>query len=342
MKKSKKINKTNIIIFLIILVVLTTGVFASFLSYNTKEEKIKYEDNGNVRYKVYLEKNNFFDEPYLDMNRVYITSLIDYVNADFTYNILFSKPCSGKYSYNIKGVLSADTTNDNGNYWSKTYVLSDIKEKEFKNLNVVNINENIKIDYNKYNDLLMEFKKEYGLSMNGSLKVYLDIETNINDKDKTVKHSNLPSLTIPLTQATIEVPIKVDKAASVDIVKMDNNEKIIMCYKIVEIICFVIALLGILYLIYVRIKKENLKNLYKNKLKKILKTYDGIIVNIDAIPVIKNIPIIEVQTFEELLDAHGEVRLPINYIGEKDKAIFMLISETMIWRYTLDGKELRK
>ena len=40
-------------------------------------------------------------------------------------------------------------------------------------------------------------------------------------------------------------------------------------------------------------------------------------------------------TFEELIDAHSEVRNPINYITEKDGALFLLVSENMIYSYKL-------
>ena len=35
------------------------------------------------------------------------------------------------------------------------------------------------------------------------------------------------------------------------------------------------------------------------------------------------------------LDAHGEVRLPINYYIQNNKATFILVNDSMLWMYTL-------
>ena len=80
---------------------------------------------------------------------------------------------------------------------------------------------------------------------------------------------------------------------------------------------------------------------------RILNTYDGIIVNVKELPKTSDMKVITVSEFEELIDAHSEVRKPINFVelekGKKSK--FVLTSENMVWEYTLmseDAKEDKK
>ena len=68
------------------------------------------------------------------------------------------------------------------------------------------------------------------------------------------------------------------------------------------------------------------------------KTYDEIIVNVSKIPNLEKLNVINVSKFEELLDAHGEIRLPINYCDSKEGGVFTLINENIAYCYTLKKK----
>ena len=337
----KKINVKNLFVFLLVLICLPLGNVLFIKGLNTKDEQLSYQENGDVTYKVYLKENKFFEEEYLDMNKVYITSLIDYIDTNFTYNIVFDKPSSGTYTYSVKAILSADTTNSSGNYWSKEYQLSNGESDKFTNKNVINFDKKVKIDYQKYNDLLMNFKKEYGLTMDGSLKVYLDIDIKLDSDTKASKKSFNPQINVPLTQATIEVPIGIQKALMSGYLKISEKPSVksIIC-KYSGIVVFLIGSVLAIYLTIVVTKKGEKQYAYVKKLNKILKTYDGIIVNVNKSPDIDNISVINVEDFNELLDAHSEVRLPINYYDDEDTANFILIGNNMAWKYILEKEKV--
>ena len=57
-----------------------------------------------------------------------------------------------------------------------------------------------------------------------------------------------------------------------------------------------------------------------------------------------DLKVIEVNTFSELIDAHSEVRMPINYYEEVTdyKSVFVLVSTNMAWVYTLINHEYEK
>lgn len=320
----------------IITVVIGIRLFKKSL-FNTEDTSIYYKENNTIDYKVYLKENNFFEEPFLGKDNIYITSLIDYLDIDFNNSLLLDKPASGSYSYYIKAVASATKVDDNTkNFWEKEYNLTEVKTVDYNNTRVINFNENIKVDYQKYNDILLEFKKEYNLSLDGTLKVVLYVENKVEGKDDKKKES-YSILSIPLTKATIEVPISITSDT--------NNVGAIISKKAILKDSTVLALrigggssftLGIglfiwLSLIFVRLGER--QSIYLKTIKKILKEYDGIIVNLNNAPGLEELNVVDVSKFSELIDAHSEVRQPINFIKGNDYSDFILINNKMAWRY---------
>lgn len=344
--KRKRKNASLMIILISSIMVFFFGVYLVKSGFkNFFVESIKYSEDSSVDYRVYLKKNSFFEEPYLGKGKVYITSLIDYLDIYLKYSIVFDEAQTGNYKYGIKGVISADLQSGNDNYWQKEYILSEEKEVEFDNINVINVDERLSINYDKYNDLLMDFKKQFGLSINGYLRVYLYIITDVYSDytEVPLNKESIVSLSIPLTKATIEVPIQInaphDTAVLATHLVYSHDSKYLV-YKIVGFILMGIATILIIACGLVFVKTKEMQYYYEKELKRILKTYDSIIVNVKKMPSISGLKIIEVSEFSELLDAHSEVRAPINFCNYKDKAEFVLFNHSMAWRYVITKEEI--
>lgn len=339
-------KKRNLIIKCIILFVFSLISFG--LSYffflksnnNFSQDVVNYKEDNDVDYKVYLKENNFFEESFLGKGDIYITNLIDYLDVDYKNSIIFDKKISGSYKYYIKAMISASKVNDeNSNFWQKEYDLSDVKTVNYNDTNVIAFNENVKVDYQKYNDLLLKFKQQYNLSLDGTLKVTLYVENTINGENGTsIDKKSYSILSIPLTKATIEVPIEITSDKKSDSLKSEivySNDKIYLIYKIVSIFMFALAILLVVFISILFIKQREKVSVYHKKINRILKEYDGIIVNLKKSISLAGLNVIDVSSFSELIDAHSEVRQPINYIASKNKAEFILINDKMAWRYVL-------
>ena len=87
---------------------------------------------------------------------------------------------------------------------------------------------------------------------------------------------------------------------------------------------------------------EYQKNQYEVELEKILNTYDSIIVDTTKNINIEDYNIIEVNRFEELIDAHSEVRMPINYYQTENESTFILLKDSNAWIYTLKKDDYRR
>ena len=304
---------------------------------NKKCIKYSYLENNNVDYKVYLKENNFFEKDYLPKGKTYITSLIDYVDVDFDYNVNFNKNVYGSLNYKIVGIISAEKTNNQvGTYWEKEYDLTDVKTVQVNNQRNVNIKENLKVDYQKYNELLTSFVETYKLSSDGFFKVILKVDGNPQvSKNVELPVSSELSLKIPLSKVAVE--------ASINEVSNNNNKEItqnIEDYDSKYLFYKILFLLDILLLIYLLFKyfynKARNRKLqsYDSNIKKILNDYSSIMVRVNSLN-LKDLNKIKVSSFDDLLVVYNDIRTPINYVEKKHSAEFIIIFEKMAWVYTI-------
>ena len=334
-------TKRQTMIVVSCLIFLFCGILCLTLGTNNKKEiSIKYKEDNDIDYKVYLKDNDFFDDKYLEKedNKPYITSFIDYIHVDYKYSITFDQKVDGKYRYKVVAQIEANKTdNQQGNYWTKKYDITDEKTENIIKQTGYAVYQSINIDYNKYNEILSQFKKSAGLtSSDGVLKVYLEIKSEITGEKLNTPIDNNLILKLPLSQMAIEATIDSD-------VKNEEN-RIIKVIKDDNIIYLGLITLGLTFLvigfyciwIFFRNKRIYTRNhQYEVELKKITSTYDSIIVNVEKVPSIENYNVINVESFEELIDAHSEVRMPINYYQAEEESIFILFNDNTAWKYTL-------
>ena len=345
--KSKKITFTYVILTIISLCFLGCGVFFLSKGFDNKETIFLTYDTSksDVKYKVYLKPNDFFDEPYLEENKTYITNLIDYINVDYNYNIEFDKEVSGTYEYYIMATIEASKPNgEDGVYWTKDYPLSDKQTIEINNASNYLISNSIKVDYNKFNGILNDFKTAMGLSLDGKLSVYLKVTNNLTNNSMDLKPINSSlGFNIPLSSLAVEANIDKDNNNTnkkIETVVKKHDAKYLL-FKAVGVL-FILISIYVIACMY-RIKKEvEHRHKFEITKKKILSTYDSIIVNVKNNPDLDGLSVIKTESFDELIDAHSEIRMPINYYENERTGVcyFTLISDTNAWQYILksDGK----
>lgn len=338
METKNKINYTKVLLVILFMLVIVLNVVMYRKGfYKANVESIMYKEDNSINYKVYLKKNNFFDVPYLEEDKTYITSLIDYIKVNYNYNIQFNKVVSGNYKYYILATVEANKPNNEvGNYWTKNYKLSDEKKIKIDKSTEYSINQEIKIDYNKYNKALNEFKSTLGIASTGILKVRLVVESDLDSNGLDVPVTSNLILKMPLSEKTIEASIDLDAKNNVkEITKVVETKEEKRSKLLVLGISFIVELV-ILAVLTIINRRNRRANMFENTVNKYLNTYDSIIVNIDKFPTLSDYNVIEVSSFEELLDAHSEVRMPINfYKYNKRTCYFILMSDKTIWKYTI-------
>ena len=332
--KKKKLVKTLIILFIFVVIFLFLGF--------KKSDSIKYtyKENNSVDYKVFLKENSYFDVPYLEKNKTYITSLIDYIDSTFNYNIVFNNQVSGNINYRLVAKIEANkANNETGNYWTKEYELTSLKTDNIQSKKDYSIQVKSNIDYNQYNDLLNSFINEYGLQTESILKVYLEVTGNVtvdNTNDKFDVNSEV-SLTVPLSKLAVEGKIETSNINIEKEVKKEENETIRTIFRILSV---VVILVFCYYLYqYIRTERNRDKHLtYRNKIRKINNDYDGVITKVKKAN-ITNLNIIDVEAFDDLLNVYTSIREPINFQYGNEKSIYFIINNNSCYIYTINKED---
>lgn len=337
---------------LIDLLIIFSLIFVSYMCFNifanNKEDiYIEYKDEWEEDYKVHYGGSayvaQYYTNQYQDSGSTYIAKWIDFIDIDFKYNLIYSEKMSGNTNYQVVArVLARKNINDENNLLDTEFVLNDIITEEFTDKEVINILKDVRVNYQDFVKYFDDYKKNIGLSLNGILRVELRIKTDSNIPNDILSKEQVLYVEIPLTSNTIEVSIPKFNGSDTDKVLVDTIYHKGFRY-VLSIILFVISLLSIVYFIIMFVKHliehNNSQTLYQKEIKRILTTYNNIIVNIDSIEEIDKYNVIKVNSFDELLDAHGEVRMPINYYEDSKESKFILINEGIAWVYILSKKK---
>lgn len=339
MLKKKKQKKYFIVTTIIFLVV---GLISYFIGFNSYEDiKYSYTEDNSIDYLVYLKENNFFDEKYLGKDKTYITTLIDFLHLDYNYNVNFTESVNGALEYYLKATITAEKTNNQlGNYWEKSYDLSDKKTKQIVNQKNVNINEIINIDYQKYNELLTSFIDTYKLTSDGYLKIALVVKGNpiINDSD-TIDINSEISIKIPLSKIAVEATVNANSNNQTREItkKVQINDLGHSFFKVLFIFdLFLFVYFMFRHITYIVHNKKI--DSYNDNVNKIINDYSSIMVKVKKIDLGK-INTVKVSTFDDLLVVYNDIRTPVNFIQDDKESRFVIIFENMAWEYIINKGE---
>jgi len=318
-------------------------LFFSFGFKECKDIRYIYTENNSVDYKVYLKENKFFESKYLEKNKTYITSLIDYINADFIYNVTFNEAVSGELKYKLVAEIKADkTNNDVGNYWTKKYDLIDETTEKITNATSHEIKLSKEIDYNKYNKLLNSFIKEYSLQAESTLKVYLEVKGNVNIENtkENMDIDSEVSLTVPLSKLAVEGKIETDNNnKQKEIIRKEKEaepfKKLLRVLFVITVVMFVYYFFQ--YIRFLLSRNDHLN--YRDRIKKLNTDYEEIITKVKSINV-NDFAVIDVESFDDILNVYNSVREPINFLYGEEESKFFIIKGNSCYMYTLIKREI--
>lgn len=317
---SSKRNSKNLVRLILSLVSFAGLCFAFYVFLvNSLESRDKYslsyKETSNINYSVCLKENNFYEEECLQKDMKYVASLIDKIHLNMKYSFNTDSEVYSAYNYSVIGKIIISDPVDNKVLFTKNYELLKDTLDNSNNTKEHIINQLVDIDYEKYNSLASKFKSTYGVTSNARLEVHLIIRNEgYSGLSEELKYARNPDLyvSIPLTENSVNVTI--------DSALLDNSDTVTYQTKFVignyflfgsAILSLVIGLYIIADLILFLHKTYNSKSEYEKTINKLLREYDRLIVESPTIINTDDYNVIIVQNFEELLDVHDNLKLPI-------------------------------
>lgn len=353
MEKKQRTKKNLIIMSIVAIIILVVAAFLCVKSIKSKEEYIlHYNDNSILDYNVYLKKNDYYTTPFLPKDRVYVSTLIDYIDANFNYNFDVYEDISLGYKYYINAKLLVEDTSGKKILESDDILLEYKEIQQVKDKNFF-INENVKIDYNKYNQIASSFLDKYDISAKAYVLVsmYVDVSGIYEKFEKELNDSAVVSLEIPLAANTTEVKMKYDLKNNVNEKFEYGNTSIVK--PTMFIIALIIAVLDIIWLIYeivLYVTSKDVKVLYQELLKKIFRDYGPYITKKSMTIKTKDIMytislrVEFVDTFDDLINVRDSLEKPILYYESVpgEQSVFYIIDTKVSYIYILNASDLGK
>ncbi|MCX4249383.1 MAG: DUF5305 family protein [Bacilli bacterium] len=345
MKKEEKCIPKALTYGALVSIIIILGVLAQVI-FNAKIENemianLEYTENAYSDYRVYYTENPFYVEPFIEAGKTYVRDYTNKISTDFSYDVNYTDELNVlEYDYYVRAKLIVFTPgHEDEDLWTREYKLSDVETVNIKNDTNYSLRKTIDIDYQKYREDFDNYRRNAGVQADAKLIVEMIINNhgeypNLDNFD----FSSTIKMEMPLNDATFKIKTSTsvnDDAHKIVKFSEDDHEKVYM--NIIAILLWIIALFVAIVLIVVIRNNKNKLTYYEKVLRKILVTYDSIIVNVEKIPSLVGLSVVDVTTFDELVDAQNEVRLPINFKEDKKKRIakFVLVSNNLAWVYTL-------
>ena len=332
----KRHNKIiSYVIVIAILFIISIAFLILYISKN-KYQYIKYNEKSDVEYNVTLKDNKFYETNKLEKDNQYISELIDYINANFKYNLsLEKKDVEYKYSYRIEANVSVKDRSTNRYVYQHDEPLVKRRDYTTKEDEVL-INEKVTIDYNKYNDLITDFISTYKLNDTENvlrINLYVNVIGSCDDFNQDAASESITTLEIPLTNRTMAIDITNNL--------VNNDDNIMICsrpspYTFMYIIAMVISLVINAFCIYKLIayirRTRTAKTVYEKELKKILNNYRSYIQKINSKFKLDGYQSLKVDNFTDMLEIRDTTNQPILMVenDSKSSAYFIIPTNTKL------------
>ena len=328
-------------VFLIILIMALWIILDCFRKTPDTEQFImNYNATPNIDYKVYLKPNKFYEQKYLTKDKKYISSIIDYIDIDVNYKLNSSKSLDFNYTYKVDASIGSQYELNGvvAELWKKNYNLVPVKSTK-QNTSSINLNDNIKIDYNKYDNLAKGFKQEYGIVADTflSINVTITADAKIPNSSLEIKENNTINLKIPLNKAVTDISITGNAPVTKNITQTIKGHVKMNYVLLIPSIILALISAPICFISFYKLFKITNVSQYLLQQKRILKNYSDIIAEVTTKPDLVGAKIVEVKDFEDLINIEEELRVPILFyeLQKEDESWFIITTGSQAYRYIL-------
>ncbi len=343
-QKKRRKHKIKLAITGLSLLVIAAIVISSYIIL-TRNEYNKYTENAKVNYKVNLKENEFYQDDYLDEKNTVIASLINDINVDFKYNLDLEKNQDYMYSYKIIAKTNVKESKKASSIYETTEELVNKETQESDNKNL-EINESVTINYDEFNEKINKFINLYHLDNTTStleLDMYL-YAINKYDGTQINNESKIMTISIPLTQRTIDISIGANNVQSTGKILSKKSEYQNIDYiLVIGIIFAVVGVIEIIRLIKYMIDTRSAEKMYEQELKRIMFNYKSYIQKTNNEINEGDYKVIQINTFDEILSLRDTIQAPILMYSKENerRAKFMIINEGVLYIYILGSREIR-
>jgi hypothetical protein len=328
-EKYKKRRERLIFIQTCIIAIFTIVFIALIGSYASISQttNINYYETSSIDYKVALTNNDLYTEDELGEDYAFVSSLIKNITADISYKVQVEKEeVSINYSYKIDAKLIIIDKTTGKEIYKPVYPLVETKTGNVVS-NTFTINQNVVIDYNKYNAEAINFIKQLNLPSTSS-KVIISTTCNFNGVcgtgDGIDDKSHTFDLIVPLNETVTDIK---ESNTNSNVLKVLSCEQTTQrnAIMIAFIVIGCIDALAALVLLAYTYKTRNCYINYSIKVKRIVKSYKSFIQQIKNKFDMSNYQVLYLATINEMLEIRDTLQAPILMNENEDKTMTQFV-----------------
>lgn len=317
--------------------VLSFLLYKEVYSPGFKEEKVvhyRYSQKTNIDYKAILKPNILYAQESLGPGEVYITELIDHIQASFAYEFIGERAAELEGNYEIIADLVGATKEGEATkiIWKKAFILQPKQSFQMKD-KMVSLKGNAYIRPEEYNN----FVKTVNESTKVNTPVSCIISMNVNLQAKTdkgvIEEKMSPKMVIPLNTNyfSIDSQLAEEKPGQIEVTKqvpIPVNQKKVMTY---GVIIGLLVILGIFMIFFTETKAPMDER--QKKLQQIFKKHGDRLVALNRDIAISWDHYREVKSMDDLVRTADEIGKPILYKYSSDY-------KEILRFYVIDGDQM--
>ena len=322
------------IIYIILAVALVLSVLtASFSIIFTKLDAntyVDYQESGSAVYHAYLNENEYYKEESLNGSHAYISSLIHHMDIDFTYKSDMNVPdVTYKYKYRVDARMVIQDEKSGAPIYNPVETIIGPESKEYDGENPLTLKKSVNIDYVKYNEKAKEVIEKYDLR---DVTSYLDVTMYVDVVGMSEAFaadseggSYTVNVRIPLTQNVLKPQVTSTIPAGPQKILANPNEGKTV-FMVLAIVFGVLTAAAIVFLVVYILKTRDEHIDYTRKVQKIVNSYKSFIQKLRNPFDSTGYQILEIDSFNEMLEIRDTLQLPILMHENEDKTctVFMI------------------
>jgi hypothetical protein len=333
-------NKVRIIIFIVLILFFSASNLHYIIIFNEKKEDHMhlYNTIKDASYKINVFKNDFINQ-YNEIDETYIADLIDNIDINFLYDhIGIENESEINYVYDVSVNTYIDYSGPiagkNTNLWKMKETIIERSNTQIEPQKNIKIQEPVNINYNKYKNVVNDFRSKFNLSINAYFDIIFSIKFNTIINNNIYSDISTITLRMSLNQSIINIT-KTESGIQEQILEIDNAKPNV----IIPILTNIAIIIVVIAVMFVNNKKKTSKTIYELNLNKIIKNYRNLIIKTNDFIEPSNMQIIDVNDFIDILEIEDLLKQPIFLFEiENKEAIFYILNYNIVYRYTMKNK----
>ena len=319
-QKRRKKMITILAAVVLVLSVITASFSAIYLNLDANTY-VFYEEQGSALYHAYLNENEYYEQERLNGEHAYISTLIHHMDVQFSYQSqMDAEDVKYQYQYRVDAQFVIQDDKTGAAIYNPTETILGPTIAIYEGQKLV-LNPTVEIDYVSYNEKAKAFIEQYRLTnVTAHLNVSMHVDVvGMSEQFATDSEGQYTvQVKIPLNQnvfkpqITSTIPTGAQKVLS----NPNENKQVI---KIIALIAGALDAVAIGYSAYYVLKTRDEHIDYGRKVQKIVNNYKSFIQKINNAFDTVGYQILQVSTFNEMLEIRDTLQLPILMHENEDK-----------------------